>query len=109
MIFQNSRYEKVTVYEEADTHVRFLGTREPVIMRPADDDRFISLRPDERWDQFAAREDVWGSEIGEDAAARMWWVICDINDVVNPFVLPLERPMRVPTFARVALEVLADL
>lgn len=105
MILQNSRYEKVTIY--SDTGVQFLGTRIPVSMVLSDDDTYLTYRDQERVDQFAVR--AWAGEIGADAAARLWWVLLDINDQINPFAIPAGKSLRVPTAARVALEVLADI
>lgn len=104
MIKQNSRYEKVTVY--IDTGVQFLGTRQPVSMTVEDDDRYLTYNDGERVDQFAVR--CWANEVGADAAARMWWVLLDVNDQINPFSIGAGSSFRVPTAARVALEVLAD-
>jgi hypothetical protein len=102
MVLRDSRYEPVTVYQ--DGREVFLGTRQPVQMDPADDDTWVTWRQGERPDTFAAR--VWGSEIGEDAAARMYWVLLDINQIVNPFTIAAGTGFRVPTFDRVAIEVL---
>lgn len=37
----------------------------------------------------------------------LWWVLADVNDVVDPFNLPVGEELRVPPLDRVLLEVLA--
>lgn len=37
----------------------------------------------------------------------LWWVIADVNDVIDPFNLPTGEELRVPPLDRVLLEVLA--
>lgn len=101
MIFRDSRYEPTPLYQEG--REVYLGTRQPVRLDPADDDRFVAIGPGERIDAFAYR--VWGNELGE-AAARLWWVLCDVNGIVNPFAVRPGTVFRVPSADRVALDVL---
>lgn len=39
--------------------------------------------------------------------ADLWWVIADVNDVLDPFNLPVGAELRVPALDRVLVEVLA--
>jgi hypothetical protein len=101
VILRDSRYEPTPLYQ--DGREVYLGTRQPVTLDPADDDSYVAIGLNERIDAFAYR--VWGNELGE-AAAGLWWVLCDLNGVVNPFAVKPGTVFRVPTAERVALEVL---
>lgn len=105
MIFENSRYATTAVYQDATTHETWLGTRVPVALTPGDDDDYVTPNAGERPDQFASR--VWGNQIGPDSAARLWWVICDLNNIVNPFAFPMTE-LWVPQVSRVLLEILSN-
>ncbi len=39
--------------------------------------------------------------------AALWWVIADVNDVMDPFNLPVGEELRIPARDRVLMEVLA--
>jgi hypothetical protein len=101
VILRDSRYEPTPLYQ--DGREVYLGTRQPVRLNPADDDSFVTIGMNERVDALAYR--VWGTQLGA-AAAKLWWVLCDINDIINPFAIPIGTVFRVPTAERVALEVL---
>lgn len=101
MILRDSRYEPPAVYQ--DGREIYIGTRQLVRLDVDEDDRYVRIGTGERIDAFAFR--MWGSEFG-DAASKLWWVIADINDIVNPFTIKAGMLLRVPTTDRVALEVL---
>jgi hypothetical protein len=101
VILRDSRYEPTPLYQ--DGRDVFLGTRQPISLAPSDDDRFVAIGLNERIDGFAYR--VWGTALGE-AASRLWWVLCDVNDLVSPFAIPAGTVLRVPSPERIALEVL---
>jgi len=71
--------------------------RRPATLAPADDDETHVWVEGDRLGVLAYR--AWGD-------ARLWWVLCDVNDVVDPFAIEPGAVLRVPSLARVQLEVL---
>lgn len=39
--------------------------------------------------------------------ADLWWVLADVNDLVDPFNLPVGEELRIPALDRVLVEILA--
>ena len=103
MISETSRYRKAIVYYVVETGEWFVGTRQPVNLPPADDDTFLYVRQGETLCDLAYRK--WGANFG-DAATDLFWVLADVNGIVNP-LLALEpgRRLRAPSSDRLLLEV----
>jgi hypothetical protein len=80
----------------------WLGARVPVDLPVAEDDLYVRPRPGERPDHLAARVPGWREAFGDDASL-LWWLILDLNGVVNPFAaLDPKVALRCPTADRVA-------
>ena len=100
----DSRYALIQAYRLTTTGETFWSTRLPVSLDRASDDRWVRPLAGERLDQLAYR--VWGGALGP-RATRLWWLIADLNDIVNPFAaLDPARSYRVLSADRLALEVL---
>ncbi len=95
----------VPAYLDADTGETYLGTRLPAALGEDATDRYETPRAGERPEAFAVR--VWaerGMPAEQVTAARLWDVICDLNDITNPLAPLPERPLRVPSLARVLID-----
>ena len=92
-----SAWAKRRPYFDAVTGATFYGPRPPLALDPAEDDTFHTWRDGDRLGAVATA--AWGEP-------RLWWVICDVNDLVDPFAVPVGTVLRLPSRARVELAVL---
>lgn len=84
-------------YWDAGTGAVFVGLRAPVRLAPAEDDTLLAWREGDRLGLIA--HNAWGD-------AKLWWLLCDLNDIVDPFNIEVGAVLRVPSRARVELVVL---
>jgi hypothetical protein len=89
-------YARRVVYYDAPTGVSFYGPRPPVALPPAADDTVHVWRAGDRLARIAT--DAWG-------APQLWWLICDLNEIVDPFAIAVGARLRLPSRARVELEI----
>ena len=81
---------------DATTREIFFGPRPPIVIPPAADDTFWTWSDGDRLGIVAHR--TW-------ANPSLWWVICDVNDVVDPYGIAVGTRLRLPSRARVELAV----
>lgn len=86
MISENSRYAKSILYRDGKDE--FLGFRQRLDTSERPDDRFHKVQPRERIDLLAYRY------LGD---AKLWWVICDYNDIAFPLKLVTGDVLRIPS------------
>lgn len=86
MIGPDSRYASCVLYVAGA--MEFLGTRPRIDISPRPDDVFHTVVEGDRIDLIAYH--YLGS-------AELWWVICDYNDVFNPFELEVGKVLRMPS------------
>ena len=102
---EGNRYGTTQVFVEQSTGEAWLGTRIPLDLPVADDDEYVQWKDGDAYDAIAFR--AWGDTFG-DNASRLWWVICDLNGIINPLDPPPDtsRPLRLPSAARLLLQVM---
>lgn len=86
MITRNSRYASCVLFRDGSEE--FFGFRNAVDRPERPDDRFHKVVPGDRIDLLAHR--YFGD-------AKLWWVICDYNDIAFPLLLEEGRVLRVPS------------
>jgi hypothetical protein len=91
-----SAYASRPQYFDAVKGELFYGPRPPVDLPPASDDAYYVTREGDRLSKIAF--DAWG-------APQLWWLVADLNDLVDPFLVPVGTRLRLPSRARVELEV----
>ena len=95
MIDKDSRYAKCLRYRESDGDS--LGMRFPIDTSPRFDDRFHTVTDGDRLDLLAHRY------LGE---AKLWWLICDYNDIFFPLELTPGTVLRIPSMDHVSMHIL---
>ncbi|HRT64762.1 MAG TPA: hypothetical protein P5540_08020 [Candidatus Hydrogenedentes bacterium] len=96
MIGKDSRYATCVLYRDEDGEC--LGTRQRIDATPRYDDRFHTVTDGERLDIIARR--YFGD-------AKLWWIICDYNDLFLPLDLDPGTVLRIPSVEHVQMRVLA--
>lgn len=96
MIIEGSRYEKANIIVE--NKKRILGTRRPITLPVRDDDKFYRIPAGQKLDHIAYL--AWGH-------AEWWWILCDLNDILDPLSDHSGKLIRIVSLERVALEVLS--
>ena len=92
-----SRYAKATII--SDSGVTYTGIRPQVATEPRATDIFYTVQSGDTLHHIAARQ------LGD---PRLWWVVADFNDVLNPFdALIVGATVRLPSQQRLWTEVLA--
>ncbi len=95
MIGKDSRYASCVLYRDEDG--KCLGTRQRIDATPRYDDRFHTVTDGERLDIIAHRY------LGD---AKLWWIICDYNDLFLPLDLDPGTLLRIPSVEHVQMRVL---
>ncbi len=95
MIGKDSRYASCVLYRDGDGES--LGTRQRIDATPRYDDRFHTVTDGERLDIIAHRY------LGD---AKLWWIICDYNDLFLPLDLEPGAVLRIPSVEHVQMRVL---
>lgn len=73
----------------------FYPPRAPVSLPLASDDTFYSWREGDKLPTLAMS--AWGDP-------TLWWVLCDVNEIADPFAIAPGTVLRVPSRSRVAME-----
>lgn len=94
---RESPYAGQPIYLDMTTGERFYAPRLPRTLPPSTDDATVEWRDGMRLTGLAHEQ--YGSVL-------LWWVACDLNDVVDPFAIAPGTVLRLPTRARVELELL---
>ena len=92
MIGKDSRYASCVLYRDGDGES--LGTRQRIDATPRYDDRFHTVTDGERLDIIAHRY------LGD---AKLWWIICDYNDLFLPLELEPGTVLRIPSVENVKM------
>lgn len=97
---ETSPYARELRYVDHTTGETFFGPRLPASLAE------IATEPDVR---VLVTESTRLGHLARDRYddPALWWVIADVNDITDPFNLPLGEEIRVPSRDRVLLEVLA--
>jgi len=97
MIGQNSRYAKSILYKSSPGD--YLGMRERIDSPPRFDDVFHTVIQGDRVDLLAYHY------LGD---AKLWWIICDYNDIFFPLELEqkLGKVLRIPSIEYVNMNIL---
>lgn len=91
-----SRYRNAPIIVQGqDT---YFGPRPTYDASPRSDDRYYDVLPGDNFQRIAYRM------LGD---SRLWWVVADFNDIMDPFVeLEPGSTVRVPSASRLWMEVL---
>ena len=92
MISQNSRYAGCILYRDSDGDS--FGFRQRIDTSPRPDDRFHTVIDGDRLDLLAYHY------LGD---VRLWWVICDYNEIFLPLELEVGLVLRIPSEERVQM------
>ena len=95
MIEKDSRYASCVLYRDGDTES--LGIRQRIDTTPRHDDRFHTVTDGERLDALAY------SYFGD---AKLWWILCDYNDIFFPLELESGVVLRIPSVEHVQMRLL---
>ena len=93
-----SRYDWSVLY--IDKKGEFFGTRQPLRLREHESDLFHVVT-----DADNKRIDLIAWKFYHDVS--LWWVIAEFNNISNPFEIPTGTTLRIPTYERVQMKVLA--
>ena len=95
MIGRKSRYASCILYRDASGE--YLGRRDRIDTTPRYDDRLHTVIAGDRIDLIAYRylDD-----------AKLWWVICDYNDIFFPLELIPGTELRIPSMENVSMNLL---
>ena len=95
MIGRDSRYARCLLYRDSDATP--LGARQRPGTTPGHDDRLHTVVEGDRLDLLAHRY------LGD---ARLWWIICDYNDLFFPLALEPGLALRIPSREHVQMRLL---
>ena len=90
----DSRYEKCVVYRDGDGES--LGMRRMIDTTPRYDDRFHTVIDGDRLELLAHRYLV---------DFKLWWVICDYNDIFFPLELTPGTMLRIPSMDHLIMDI----
>jgi nucleoid-associated protein YgaU len=96
MIGRDSRYADCILYRDSDGE--YLGRRQRIDTTPRYDDRLHTVIEGDRIDLLAHRY------LGD---ARLWWIICDYNDIFFPLELQPGTDLRIPSVEHVQMRILS--
>lgn len=92
-----SAFAKERPRYDAVARTTFYGPRQARSLPPAGDDSYHVWREGDRLPLVAFK--AWGT-------SRLWWLVCDLNEVVDPYAIEAGTRLRLPSRARVEMEVL---
>ena len=95
MIGKDSRYAKCVLYTGGGEE--FLGARPRIDTAPRPDDRFHTVKDGDRIDLIAF------TYLGD---AKLWWIICDYNDIFCPLELEIGLVLRMPSIDHIQMRIL---
>ncbi len=93
-----SRYNFAVLYLDKKNG-SFYGTRQPLNLRQHPTDLFFQVT-----DASCKRLDLIAYQYYRDV--RLWWVIAEVNNIINPFEVKSGTILRIPTYERVQMEVI---
>jgi len=71
--------------------------RQKINSKPQADDRFHTVKPGDRLDRLA--DQYFGD-------CKLWWIICDYNDISFPLEMKEGMVLRIPSQEQVFMEIL---
>ena len=95
---ETSRYNWSVYY--IDKNGDFYGTRQPLKLKEHSTDLFHVVT-----EADSKRIDLIAWKFYRDV--RLWWVIAEFNNISNPLELPIGMTLRIPTYERVQMKVIA--
>ena len=95
MIRKDSRYAQSILYKSSGSDS--LGMRRRIDTMPRFDDCFHTVIDGDRIDLLAHRY------LGN---AKLWWIICDYNDLFFPLEITLGQVLRIPSEDHVNMHIL---
>ena len=96
MIGRNSRYACCILYRDASGE--YLGRRDRIDKTPRYDDRLHTVVAGDRIDLIAYRY------LGD---VKLWWIICDYNNIFFPLELAPGTELRIPSMENVEMNILS--
>ena len=96
---ETSRYNWSVLYVDSKNG-DFWGTRQPLKLREHVSDSFHVVT-----DADSKRIDLIAWKYYRDV--RLWWVIAEVNNINNPLEIPAGTTLRIPSYERVQMKVLA--
>lgn len=75
-VFEGSRYTRSKVIQESNGEM-YLTIAKSIDPTEFDDNRLHEVRPG---------ENLWNLAHKHLGASKFWWVIADMNDIINPFI-----------------------
>lgn len=92
-----SRHQWSVYYIDAENG-DFYGTRQPLKLREHSSDLFHVVSDVDRIDLIAYKyyHDV-----------RLWWIIAEMNNILNPLELISGTTLRIPSYDRIQMQVLS--
>lgn len=88
-------------YNYSELFDGFFGTRQPVKLRDNDSDSFHVVT-----DADSKRIDLIAWKYYRDV--NLWWVIAEINNIINPLHIPAGTILRIPDYERVLMKIIHD-
>jgi len=98
-MFLMSRYDYSVLYVD-EKNGDFYGTRQPLKLREHESDMFHVVT-----DADCRRIDLIAWKYYRDV--RLWWVIAEVNNINNPLEIPAGTTLRIPSYERVQMRVIA--
>ena len=96
---ETSRYNWSVLYVDS-RNGDFWGTRQPLKLREHVSDSFHVVT-----DADSKRIDLIAWKYYRDV--RLWWVIAEVNNINNPLEIPAGTTLRIPSYERVQMKVIA--
>ncbi len=79
----------------------FLGTRQPLNLKTHNSDIFHTVT-----EADSKRIDLISYKYYKDV--NLYWIIAEINNILNPLEIPIGTILRIPTYERIQMKVLDD-
>ena len=95
----SSRYNWSVLYHD-NKNGDFYGTRQPLKLREDESDLFHIVT-----DADSKRIDLIAWKYYRDV--NLWWIIAEFNNINNPLEIPVGTTLRIPTYERIQMKVLA--
>ncbi len=96
---ETSRYNWSVFYIDSKNG-DFFGTRQPLKLKEHTSDLFHRVT-----DVDSKRIDLIAWKYYKDV--RLWWIIAEFNNIGNPLEIPVGTILRIPTYERLQMKVLA--